>query len=72
MDELTRAQEHGWVWRTETSESGLVAVTQPGDRVTELDGDEEWTYQKVTRGGVPVLYARTRRDTGETELLAPN
>ena len=50
---------------------GLTGATHPGDRIVDLDGDDEWTYQKVTRGGVPILYARTRRATDETELLAP-
>lgn len=72
MDELMRAQEHGWIWRADLHKPGLTAVLQPGDRVTDLDGDDEWTYQKVMRGGVPVMYARTRRETDETELLAPD
>lgn len=71
MDELLRAQEHGWVWRASPTGSGLTAVIQPGDRVTDLEGDDEWTYQKVMRGGVPILYARARRETNELELLAP-
>jgi hypothetical protein len=67
MEEVGKALEHGWTWR-DTDDTGI--ATDPGSQTTELGEDGGHSYQKVTRGGVPVAFIKAD-DQGAREFLLP-